>query len=512
MINLAHNLLSEIKYLETNLLTQLDESAFFMQLGDFIKKQIDAQLFSVGLIYENLNIKQIIRNGEFLKDQEVTQIVGIDSFVLRTKKAYYSNNVNSDPLFCNEDRSRIKASLCVQVVIEGVAIAILNFQNIEEKYFKREDITQILGILNELIRPISNIKMYLQAKQLNELLLKQIEMKEKEIEFQKNGLLVSNGNQVEEKEIIGISEATSRLKNIADKLAGVESNCIIQGEPGVGKELLARRIHCRSQRKLDNYLIVDCSSMSEKEMDVELFGEELIGVCVKKGLLELAKNGTLLIKNINFLTEKLQAKLYQAINSKKAQKIGGELFYSINPRIIATSTVSMQEEVDGGHFREDLFYGVGKIIVVMPPLRDHVEDIEVLANNFLNDGQSIVEQKILSPGAVVLLKSYKWPGNVRELKNIMERSYIMADGPIVEKIHLMDKLVTKSEDSEETIQLHEEKYVEMTLEDLEQRHIIKTLEVLSGNKTKTAKILGITVKTLYNKLHNYGLIEDKEMI
>jgi len=172
----------------------------------------------------------------------------------------------------------------------------------------------------------------------------------------------------------------------------------------------------------------------------------------------------------------------------------------------------MQEEVDGGHFREDLFYGVGKIIVVMPPLRDHVEDIEVLANNFLNDGQSIVEQKILSPGAVVLLKSYKWPGNVRELKNIMERSYIMADGPIVEKIHLMDKLVTKSEDSEETIQLHEEKYVEMTLEDLEQRHIIKTLEVLSGNKTKTAKILGITVKTLYNKLHNYGLIEDKEMI
>jgi len=512
MINLAHNLLSEIKYLESSLLTQLDESSFFLQLGDFIKKQIDAQLFSVGLIYENSNIKHIIRNGEHLKDQEVTQVIGIDSFVLRTKKAYYSNNVSSDPLFCNEDRTRIKSSLCIPVVIEGVAIAIINFQNTEEKYFKREDITQILSILNELIRPISNIKMYLQAKQLNELLLKQIEMKEKEIEFQRNGLLVTSGNQVEEREILGISEATSRLKNIADKLASVESNCIIQGEPGVGKELLARRIHCRSQRKMDNYLIVDCSAMSEREMDVELFGEELIGVCVKKGLLELTKNGTLLIKNINFLTEKLQAKLYQAINSKKAQKIGGEVFYSINPRIMATSTVNMQDEVDGGHFREDLFYSIGKIIVVMPSLREHVEDIEVLANNFLNDGQTVAEQKILSPGAVALLKSYKWPGNVRELKNLMERSYIMAEGLIVEKIHLMDRLITKIEDSEETLQIDEEKYVEMTLEDLEQKHIIKTLEVLSGNKTKTAKILGITVKTLYNKLHNYGLIEDKEMI
>ncbi len=162
--------------------------------------------------------------------------------------------------------------------------------------------------------------------------------------------------------------------------------------------------------------------------------------------------------------------------------------------------------MEGGRFREDLFYALSTMALRLPALRDHKEDIEVLSHYFLNNGKIVEKQKSLSPEALKSLVEYAWPGNIRELQNVMERAYILADGKIIERDHLADS-VTSTPVVEEEEKKEEIIFSEMTLEELEKRHIVFTLGHLGGNKTKTAKSLGITVKTLYNKLHSYGMIQ-----
>jgi Nif-specific regulatory protein len=212
------------------------------------------------------------------------------------------------------------------------------------------------------------------------------------------------------------------------------------------------------------------------------------------------------------LTSDLQNKLIQFMNTKMGIKSESKDFFKSDVRIISASSKDLLELVTAKSFREDLYFSLSAVVLKVPALRERKEDIELLANFFLNRNKEKTAHKSFSPSAVKSLTEYSWLGNVRELQNIVERAYILSEGSIVEKLHL-DQNIQNTEMATIATRAAVEKkpeYVALTLGELEKNHIMQTLENLTGNKTKSAKVLGITVKTLYNKLHSYGIEFDKE--
>jgi len=506
--------LTKIQEVASILLSSLDESVFFPHLGKLLHDQMGVDRTLVSLVQENGSVKIISKNGKLVKKGKLLDKgVGPAGHVIRTKKPYFCNNTERDPLFVDAKNEGVRAELTIPVSHEGIVISTIHFQCLDsEKEFSRDDMTAVLEILNELRHALANMRMYLAAKHLNESLLRQIDVKEKEIQKRDSGSDISSNFRIEEKEIVGKSEAMKRLIHLADKVGEAEVNALMIGERGVGKEMVARRVHCRSKRSNKAFISIDCSALDELALEREIFGEEggsFKDVKVKNGLLELANNGTLFINNIDRLTLHLQAKIYNFMNEKMAFRVGGHMPYRANVRLIVATTKDLDECVTEGTFRQDLLFSINTMILKIPSLKERQDDIETLATHFLNLHKKTEEQKSLSPGVVNSLRDYNWPGNVRELQNVIERAYILSDGMIVEKDHLADS-VTEAQTEEDIVEENAIQYSEMTLDELEKRHICLTLEHLGGNKTKTAKMLGITVKTLYNKLHSYGMIGNQD--
>jgi Nif-specific regulatory protein len=513
MDSVAKNL-TKIQEVASTLLSSLDESVFFPHLGKLLHDHMGVDRTLVSLVQENGSVKIISKNGKLVKKGKLLDKgVGPAGHVIRTKKPYFCNNTERDPLFADAKNEGVRAELTIPVSHEGIVISTIHFQCLEsDKDFSRDDMTAVLEILNELRHALANMRMYLAAKHLNESLLRQIDVKEKEIQKRDSSSDVGSNFRIEEKEIVGKSEAMKRLIHLADKVGEAEVNALMIGERGVGKEMIARRVHCRSKRSNKAFISIDCSALDELALEREIFGEEggsFKEVKVKNGLLELANNGTLFINNIDRLTLHLQAKLHNFMNEKMAFRVGGHMPYRSNIRLIVATTKDLDECVTEGTFRQDLLFLINTMILKIPSLKERQDDIETLATHFLNLHKKTEEQKSLSPGVINALRDYNWPGNVRELQNVIERAYILSDGMIVEKDHLADS-VTEAQVEEEVVDENVIHYSEMTLDELEKRHICLTLEHLGGNKTKTAKMLGITVKTLYNKLHSYGMIGNQD--
>jgi Nif-specific regulatory protein len=496
------------------LLSTLDEKTFISELSKHIFSIVECDRLVGYLVEEDTSATLVSRNGEVVNDGiHLKKGEGPAGHVIRTKKPYFSNSVSRDPLFQAESIEGVQAELCIPVSIDGIVIATLHLQQMSDaRQFEREHITAILEILNDLRQPLVNMKMYLAAKHLNQALAKKIEQKEKELEASKTGLNLADSYRIQDKDIIGKSDSMKNLIHLADKVAATDVHVLLTGENGTGKEMIARRVHCRGTRKEGGFVSIDCSAMSEIQLEKELFGEDngfAQGGFTRAGLLETANNGTLFINNIEALTLNIQSKLYKFLVDKMAFRIGGQMPYRSNVRIIAATTKDLHEICVENRFREDLFFMLNTVNLNVPSLRQRKEDIELLAISFLNSNKPVHLHKSLSPGVISALSEYKWPGNVRELQNVMERAFILSDGMIIERNHLSETITRPQVD--ETVQKDEVvDFQEMTLDELERRHICSALEHLGGNKTKTAKMLGITVKTLYNKLHSYGMIEAKE--
>jgi Nif-specific regulatory protein len=432
------------------------------------------------------------------------------SYLINTKRPYYSNNVSRDPLFSSFEKNEGMASeLGIPVLIQGTVVATIHFLSIGSINFSQDSINMVMEILNTLRKPINNIKMFLSAKKLNETLLKKIAQKEKELQ-EKSQMTIPQITPVFEQKIINNSQEMKTVLNFIEKIAPTDSNILILGESGTGKELIARKVHCLSPRQMNNYVIVNCGAIQETLLESEFFGHEkgsfTGAIATKLGLVEKANNGTLFLDEVGELSAGMQTKLLRFLEQREAYRVGGMSPYRVNVRIIAATNRDLKHEVEIGRFREDLYYRLNTITVTLPSLRERKEDIIPIANYFLNENKSIENHKTLTPGAANILKNYRWPGNIRELKNVMERVFILNDSKFIDEFHLSD-LVTREEKQKTDTEL----YTEMTLSDLEKRHIVRTLDHLGGNKTKTAKALGITVKTLYNKLHSYGMIQSREI-
>lgn len=512
MANQVSNQSNKIDLLVTNLLATLEEANFFSLLGQHMANELSVEKFKAYKIFADQSAKLISLNNNSIDGEILSFGHGPCGQVVKTKRPYFSNNVSRDPIFGQDKSSDIKNELIIPVIQDGIFIATLHFQNINDEVgFTREHINKMLNILNLVERPLNNLKLYISAKALNEVLLKKIE--EKEIEFKNhsddNGIVAKIGT-AKENQLIGKSAFFINALKIAEKSAQTDVNVILFGEAGTGKASIAKMIHCRSSRKVGVCIDFDCSTYADtKAFEQDLFGtkgsEFVNGKSDKEGAIENAHGGTLILKRLEHLSVSLQAKLLLFLKDGSAQRLGDHRSYRANVRIIATTNVDLKKRVEDGLFREDLFYALGVIGIEMPALRNRQDDIEVMACSFLNQNKDSSQHKTLSPGVTKALSRYPWPGNIRELQNIMERAYILSDGAIIDIDHISEHILTRP-----VIENRNEKkvsiYNPITLEVLEKHHICETLEHLGGNKTKSAKMLGITVKTLYNKLHSYGMI------
>ncbi len=303
--------------------------------------------------------------------------------------------------------------------------------------------------------------------------------------------------------IIGQSEKLKTLLNMIDRVAPTGASVLILGESGTGKELIARRIHALSERADMPFVAVNCGALQESLLESELFGHEkgsfTGAVQLKKGLVEVADKGSLFLDEIGEMAPSLQAKMLRFLQEGEFYRVGGKESLRVDTRIISATNRELETEVSQGRFREDLFYRLNTITLRSPPLRDRKDDLRLLIS-YLAPGTA----ERLTPECDATLKSYRWPGNIRELQNALERIKIMApEGPIGVE-HLPTSLRASGIAGSHHRGL--ETPVDMSLEDLEKHHILRCLTHMDGNKTKAAQSLGITLKTLYNKLHRYGLV------
>ena len=306
--------------------------------------------------------------------------------------------------------------------------------------------------------------------------------------------------------LIGTSDALQSIFRLVEKIAPTNSTVLIQGESGTGKELVARAIHYNSERSDGPFVAINCGAIPETLLESELFGYmrgAFTGATInKKGLLQASDGGTLFLDEIGEMPASLQVRLLRAIQERSVTPLGSTKPLTFDARIIAATNRNLEEEVQTGRFREDLFYRLNVININLPPLRDRREDIPLIARHFIHKLSLLRNdpEKKLSSQALSLMLNYDWPGNVRELENCIERSAALADEEIFPE-HLPPKLTVNAESSANVSSRLE--VMDITLEELERRYILQVFNRHEGDKSKTAQILGIDQSTLYRKLNRY---------
>lgn len=309
----------------------------------------------------------------------------------------------------------------------------------------------------------------------------------------------------ETKRIITQDPCMLKILDLAEGIAPSNSTVLILGESGTGKEMLASFIHQKSGRKNHPYVAVNCAALPENLAESELFGYEkgaFTGAASKKlGKFELAHQGTIVLDEISEMSMPLQAKLLRALQERKIDRVGGSSPVSIDSRIIAISNVDLKKAVSSGKFREDLYYRVNVIPFTIPPLRERVSDISLLANHFLSKFCSINNKELMkvSDESLSLLMKCEWKGNVRELENVIERAVLMSKGNILLPKHFF---IEASENKRKDAIPFK---VGISVREMEKELIFKTLEEVNENRTYAAKLLGISIRTLRNKLREYSI-------
>lgn len=318
-----------------------------------------------------------------------------------------------------------------------------------------------------------------------------------------------NGTMVDNKKIVFKSEVMRQLMRMVDRVAPSTATVLILGESGTGKELIANAIHERSARRQKPFVAINCGALRETLLESELFGHEkgaFTGAYSRKiGLAEVANGGTLFLDEIGELSPGIQSKLLRFLQEGEIYRVGGKDPIRVDIRLISATNKELDKEVGRGNFREDLFYRINTIMLHSPPLRRRKEDIPSLVEHFLTQGNQsgiIHRGRQMSDDAMKILMKYDWPGNIRELQNVCERLQILAEGHLIMPGDLPDHI--RNPDQKIIIDDYDPS---MTIHELEKRYILKALNYFEGNKTQAAHALGITIKTLYNKLHEYGEFE-----
>jgi DNA-binding NtrC family response regulator len=306
--------------------------------------------------------------------------------------------------------------------------------------------------------------------------------------------------------MIGISERMQRVYDLITRASPTEVTVFVTGESGTGKELVAQTIHQLSRRRLAPFLAINCGAVSATLVESELFGHErgsFTGALQRhRGHFERAAGGTLFLDEVTEMPMELQVKLLRVLETKNVLRVGGSVPVEVDVRVIAATNRLPAEAVSEGKLREDLYYRLSVFPIALPPLRDRDEDLELLTRRFLAQlAEEHGTPKRINPEVIARFERYGWPGNVRELKNVIERAYILADDEI-ETSHIPTDVGVPEVDLPEQSAAPPLK-VGTSLADAERRLIMATLSHFAGDKRRAAETLGISLKTLYNRLNSY---------
>ncbi|MGE5248325.1 MAG: sigma-54-dependent transcriptional regulator [Verrucomicrobiota bacterium] len=307
--------------------------------------------------------------------------------------------------------------------------------------------------------------------------------------------------------VLGRSQAMAAVLATVERIAAADANVLIEGESGTGKGLIAQTIHQQSPRSPGPFLAVNCSGFQDQLLESELFGHEkgafTGAVTLKQGLFEVAERGTIFLDEVAEMSPAMQAKLLQVLDSREFRRVGGTRLHRADVRVVAATNKSMQREVESGRFREDLYYRLNVVNILVPPLRERREDIPILVEHFLARFQaSAGARKTLSPEALQSLVAYAWPGNVRELSNIVERLVILTPGGVIGSDALPANIRSPRPD------VPEAPSGPVSLAEMERLHIARVLQETGWKKMRAARLLAIDLKTLNKKIRDYNLVPD----
>ncbi|MEC4889267.1 MAG: sigma-54 dependent transcriptional regulator [Nitrospira sp.] len=318
--------------------------------------------------------------------------------------------------------------------------------------------------------------------------------------------------------ILGRSQAMQDVKSLIAKVARTDANILIYGESGTGKELVARAIHDESERRRQPFMPLDCVALPDSLLESELFGHEkgaFTGAhAAKAGLFEVAHQGTVFLDEVSGMSQTLQSRLLRVLQERHVRRVGGTRYADIDVRVIAASNRDLEEACRKGEFREDLFYRLNVIPIVLPPLRERDGDVQVLAQEFLarfrGRGRAGSEaEPAFDPSAMACLKAHAWPGNVRELQNVIERVAALADGPTIRVEHLPERLRAAGEsdeaEAEEAASYKQAK--QEVVRSFERSFLLELLKRHGWHMSHAAQEAGVDRKTIERMVKRHGLRE-----
>lgn len=306
--------------------------------------------------------------------------------------------------------------------------------------------------------------------------------------------------------IIGQSPRMQEVYHFIEQVAPTDAKVLILGESGTGKELVAKAIHFCSQRKAGPFVKVNCAALPENLLESELFGHEkgsFTGALNRKlGRFELAHRGTIFLDEIGEINHATQVKLLRVLQEQEFERVGGTSTIKVDVRVVAATNKDLEKEVAEGRFRDDLYYRLNVVSLSLPPLRERKEDVLTLVEHFLHKFNQAMGKNIqqISPEALELLGNYSWPGNVRELENALERAVVLTTGSTILPSSLPNSIYKNTVEKSPVEKLD---LKPTSLREVEKQLIMKTLEETDGNRTKAAKILGISLRTLQYKIKEY---------
>lgn len=352
-----------------------------------------------------------------------------------------------------------------------------------------------LGAYDYLRKPVDLARLKLMLHNVSELLSVSRENRRLRQQLMHNGAIGS---------LIAYSPAMRKVAALVAQVAASDASVIIVGETGTGKEVVARTIHELSPRAKGPYLAVNCAAMPEALMESEMFGHEkgaFTGADRRReGCFELARGGTLLLDEITEMNVELQAKLLRVLEEQTVRRVGGSRNIPLDVRVLAASNRDLAATIEQNHLRLDLYYRLNVFTIELPPLRQRVEDIPPLIDVFLQEFSADAKKNLegVDEPCLEALKAYAWPGNVRQLRNVIRRAVVMAEGKLVTLKDLSGDVR-----SEGMFAREKKPQVGKSLDEVEREIIFDTLKIVNGNKAQAAESLGISLKTLYNRLNRY---------